>query len=123
VADAQRALADAVQNAADTQVSAADSITSAERGVESARLSSIDTTAKAATKADAYRAAVDKLTPSQRALYDSIAGPKGLTKAFKDWSTSLQPDVLPLFVRGINGAKNALPSLTPLVKAAADAVK
>ncbi len=122
VADAQRSLSDAVSNAANTQVQAAESITSAERGVESARLSSINTTAKAATKADEYRKALAKLTPSQRDLYDSIAGPQGLTKAFKDWSLSLQPDVLPLFTRGVDGMKNSLPGLSPLVKTAADAV-
>ncbi|MFF5537878.1 peptidoglycan DD-metalloendopeptidase family protein [Streptomyces cinerochromogenes] len=123
VADAQRALSDAVQSAADTQVQAADSIASAERGVASARLSSIDTTASATSKADAYREALAKLTPEQRDLYDSIAGPKGLTAAYKDWSKSVQPDVLPLFTRGVDGAKNSLPGLTPLVQNAADAVR
>ncbi|MFE0326330.1 peptidoglycan DD-metalloendopeptidase family protein [Streptomyces sp. NPDC058960] len=122
VADAQRRLADAVQNAADVQVQAADSIKSAERGVESARLSGINATQTATKQSDAYRAALAKLTPEQRKLFDSIAGPQGLTSAFKDWSKSLQPDVLPLFVRGIDAAKNSLPGLTPLVKTAADAV-
>ncbi|WP_405620237.1 peptidoglycan DD-metalloendopeptidase family protein [Streptomyces sp. NBC_00076] len=122
VSDAQRALADAVSSAADTQVQAADSIASAERGVESARLSSLDTTAKAVTKADEYRKALAKLTPEQRDLYDALVGPKGLTKAFKAWSAELQPDVLPLFTRGVNGAKNTLPGLSPLVVTAADAI-
>ncbi|SEC33492.1 hypothetical protein SAMN04490357_1748 [Streptomyces misionensis] len=122
VADAQRSVADAVRNAADTQVQAADSIASAERGVESARLSSMKTTSSATTKADAYRQALAKLTPEQRKLYDSIAGPQGLTSAFKAWSTSMQPAVLPLFVRGVEAAKGALPGLTPLVTAAADAI-
>ncbi|MEU0587993.1 transglycosylase SLT domain-containing protein [Streptomyces sp. NPDC006132] len=122
VSDAQRSLADAVTNAANTQVQAAESIESAERGVESARLSGINTTAQAATKADEYRQALAKLTPEQRALYDSIAGPKGLTAAFKEWSRELQPDVLPLFTRGVDGAKNSLPGLTPLVQNSADAV-
>ncbi|MGW1541043.1 peptidoglycan DD-metalloendopeptidase family protein [Streptomyces sp. NPDC002309] len=122
VADAQRRLADAVTNAADVQVQAAESIKSAERGVESARLSSIDTTAQAVTKADEYREALAKLTPAQRELYDSIAGPKGLIDAFKAWSKELQPDVLPIFTRMIDGAKNALPGLSPLVRTSADAV-
>jgi septal ring factor EnvC (AmiA/AmiB activator) len=122
VADAQRNLADAVQNAANTQVDAADSIASAERGVESARLSSSNATGTATTKADEYKRALAKLTPAQRDLYDSIAGPKGLTKALKDWSKELQPDVLLLFTRGVDGAKNSLPGLTPLVKTTADAV-
>jgi hypothetical protein len=122
IADAQRALADAVDSAATTQVQAAESIESAERGVESARLSSINTTAKAVTKADEYRKALADLTPEQRDLYDSVAGPKGLSAAFKAWSRDLQPDVLPLFTRGVNGAKNSLPTFTPLVQSAADAI-
>ncbi|WP_328337393.1 hypothetical protein [Streptomyces violaceus] len=111
-----------MNNAANTQVQAAESIASAERGVEAARLSSIDTTAKAASKADEYRQALAKLTPEQRALFDSIAGPRGLTAAFKEWSRELQPDVLPLFTRMVNGAKNSLPGLSPLVRNSADAV-
>ncbi|MEV4037725.1 peptidoglycan DD-metalloendopeptidase family protein [Streptomyces umbrinus] len=122
VADAQRNLSDAVTNAADAQVQAAESIASAERGVESARLSSIDTTSTATTKTDEYRKALAKLTPEQRDLFESIAGPKGLTKAFKDWSKELQPDVLPLFTRGVDGAKNTLPGLSPLVRNSADAI-
>ncbi|MGW5617526.1 peptidoglycan DD-metalloendopeptidase family protein [Streptomyces sp. NPDC003877] len=122
VSDAQRNLADAVGNAANTQVQAVESIASAERGVEAARLSGIDTTAKAASKADEYRQALAKLTPEQRDLYDSIAGPKGLTAAFKEWVRELQPDVLPLFARAVNGAKNSLPGLSPLVRNSADAV-
>ncbi|NEB32746.1 hypothetical protein G3I62_27250 [Streptomyces sp. SID14446] len=122
VADAQQGVSDAVASAADAQIQAAESITSAERGVASARLSSIDTTAKAVTKADEYRKALAKLTPEQRDLYDSIAGPKGLTTAFKAWSKELQPDVLPLFTRGVDGAKATLPGLSPLVRNAADAV-
>jgi septal ring factor EnvC (AmiA/AmiB activator) len=122
VADAQRSLSDAVTHAADAQVQAAESIASAERGVESARLSSIDTTAKAGAQAEAYRKALAKLTPEQRKLFDSIAGPKGLTAAFKAWSKELQPDTLPIFTRAVNGAKASLPGFTPLVRTAADAI-
>ncbi|MGZ3097917.1 peptidoglycan DD-metalloendopeptidase family protein [Streptomyces sp. H72] len=122
VADAQRAMSDAVQNAADAQVQAAESIATAERGVESARLSSIDTTAQAASKADGYREALAKLTPAQRDLYDSLAGPDGLIPAYKEWAKSLAPDVLPLFTRMVDGAKRSLPGLTPLVRNSADAV-
>ncbi|WP_432158640.1 peptidoglycan DD-metalloendopeptidase family protein, partial [Streptomyces sp. bgisy153] len=122
VADAQRAVSDAVENAANTQVQAAESIASAERGVESARLSAARATATGTTKADEYRQALAKLTPEQRALYDALAGPTGLTAAFKAWSKELQPDVLPLFTRGVNGAKSSLPTFTPLVLAAADAI-
>ncbi|MFF1684506.1 MULTISPECIES: peptidoglycan DD-metalloendopeptidase family protein [unclassified Streptomyces] len=123
VADAQRGLSDAVQNAANAQVQASEQIKSAERGVESARLSGIDTTAKAMSAQEKYRKALANMTPAQRKLYDSIAGPKGLKAAFKDWSTSLQPDVLPIFTRGVDGMKNSLPGLTPLVKNSSKAVR
>ncbi|MBT2412640.1 peptidoglycan DD-metalloendopeptidase family protein [Streptomyces sp. ISL-12] len=123
VADAQRALADAVDGAAQTQTQAAESIETAERGVESARLSAVDATAQAVTKADEYREALAGMTPAQRELYDSLAGPQGLIGAFKAWSTSLQPDVLPLFTQMVDGATNSLPGLTPLVQNSADAVQ
>lgn len=122
VSDAQRALSDAVASAADTQIEAAESIEAAERGVESARLSGMSATSGAISKSEEYRKALGKLTPEQRDLFDSIAGPKGLTKAFKDWSKELQPDVLPLFTRGVDGAKRTLPGLTPLVRTSTDAL-
>ncbi|WP_327379443.1 peptidoglycan DD-metalloendopeptidase family protein [Streptomyces sp. NBC_01212] len=123
VADAQRGVADAIESAAAAQVSAAESIESAERGVESARLSGIDTTTKAVTKSDEYRKALAKLTPEGRALFNAIAGPSGITVAFKAWSRELQPEVLPLFTRGVDGAKASLPGLTPLVLGAAAGIE
>ncbi|OKH91505.1 M23 family metallopeptidase [Streptomyces uncialis] len=122
VADAQRAVADAVARAAEVQVESAERIESAERGIESARAAGIDTTVRAATAQDKYRDALAKLSPAQRELYDSIAGPDGLSAAFTDWQTELQPDVLPIFTRGVKGAKGALPGLTTLVKNSAGAV-
>ncbi|XIG78299.1 hypothetical protein C1N81_37115 [Streptomyces sp. SGAir0957] len=122
VADAQRAVADAVTNASNAQVQAAEQVASAERGIESARLSSVNTTAQAVTKSDEYQRALAKLTPAQRDLYDSIAGPKGLKSAFDVWQRSLQPRVLPIFTRAVDGLKNALPGLSPLVTNTADAV-
>ncbi|MFJ5103181.1 peptidoglycan DD-metalloendopeptidase family protein [Streptomyces sp. NPDC088554] len=119
VVEAQRGLADAVENAANAQVSAAESIAAAERGVESARLSSIDTTSKSISKQDEYRKALAKLSPEARDLYDAFAGPRGLKDAFLDWSAELQPEVLPLFTRGVDSAKRSLPGLTPLVEGAA----
>ncbi|MFD7646350.1 peptidoglycan DD-metalloendopeptidase family protein [Streptomyces albidoflavus] len=123
VSDAQRRLSDAVQSAADAQVNAAESIASAERGVESARLSGIDTTAKSASAQDEYRKALAKLTPAQRDLYEALEGPKGLKAAFSDWHKELQKDVLPIFTRAVEGAKNSLPGLTPLVKNSSKAVR
>ncbi|MCX4825122.1 peptidoglycan DD-metalloendopeptidase family protein [Streptomyces sp. NBC_01142] len=123
VADAQRGVADAVRGVADAQISAAESIESAERGLASARLSGIDTTSKAITKQDEYRKALAKLSPAQRDLYDSIAGPKGIKSAFDSWQKSLQPHVLPLFTRGVDGAKASLPGLRPLVIGAAAGIQ
>ncbi len=122
VADAQRKVKDAVRGVAEAQVQAAESIEAAERGVESARLSGVDTTAKAASKTDDYRKALQKLSPAQRDLFDAIAGPKGLTSAYKEWAKSVEPDVLPIFTRAVTGAKNSLPGLTPLVRESARAV-
>ncbi|MFJ9110472.1 hypothetical protein [Streptomyces sp. NPDC102283] len=122
VADAQDRVADASRAAAEAQVSAAESVANAERALASARLSSTASVATARTKADEYREALAKLTGPQRDLFESIAGPSGLKKAFDDWSLSLQPEVLPIFTRMVNGAKNALPGLTPLVLGAADGI-
>ncbi|MGW1270719.1 peptidoglycan DD-metalloendopeptidase family protein, partial [Streptomyces sp. NPDC002491] len=123
VSDQSRAVADAQAKVRDAQIQGAEAIASAERGLQAARLSSIDTTAKSATAADTYRKALAKLTPEQRDLYESLAGPKGLKQAFSGWSKDLQPDVLPLFTRAVDGAKRALPGLTPLVRETASGVK
>lgn len=123
VADQSRAVADAQAKVRDAQVQGAQAIASAERGLQAARLSSIDTTAKAVTKADEYRKALAKLTPEQRGLYDALVGPHGLKQAFAGWSKGLQPDVLPIFTRAVDGAKRALPGLSPLVRETASGVK
>ncbi|MET7756794.1 peptidoglycan DD-metalloendopeptidase family protein [Streptomyces sp. NPDC005389] len=123
LADAQRRVADAVENSANTQVAALEAIASAERGVASARLSGASATSTAITKAQVYERALAKLTPAQRDLFDSIAGPKGIKTAFKDWSETLQPHVLPIFTRGVDGAKASLPGFTPLVIGAASAIQ
>ncbi|MFB6828119.1 peptidoglycan DD-metalloendopeptidase family protein [Streptomyces hydrogenans] len=120
LADAQRRVADAVDRSAEAQVSAAESIASAERSLESARLSSSSATSTAIDKQAAYREELAKLTPAQRDLFDSV---NGLKDAFKEWHTNLQPEVLGIFTRMVDGAKNALPGFTPLVKGAADGVK
>ncbi|MFF7194516.1 transglycosylase SLT domain-containing protein [Streptomyces sp. NPDC008079] len=122
VADAQKREADAYRNAANVRANAADSIVSAERGIASARLSASKVTVDATTKEDLLQKALAKLTPAGRDLYDAIAGPRGLKVAFTAWSNSLQPQVLPLFTRGVDSAKATLPGLTPLVLSAADGI-
>ncbi|MEU0159865.1 peptidoglycan DD-metalloendopeptidase family protein [Streptomyces sp. NPDC006261] len=122
VADAQRGVSDAVRAAAEAQVSAAEQIASAERGLQSARLSGIDTTTKSVTKADEYRNALAKLTPESRQLFNAISGSGGLVEAFKAWSKELSPAVVPLFTRGVVSLKDSLPGLTPLAEGAAKGI-
>ncbi|MFE9828494.1 hypothetical protein ACFYPK_07490 [Streptomyces halstedii] len=122
VADAQARVADATRNVANAQASAADSIASAQRSIQSATATTTSTTAAATTQQDAYREALADMTPAARGLFDAIAGPSGLTAAFTAWSRSLQPHVLPLFTRAVDGAKASLPGLTPLVLGASAGV-
>lgn len=137
IAEAQSKLADAQKNVATVQQqgaeavtkaqqavvaaqqSAADSVTSAQRQIESAQLSAAGATDQAATAQNAYRAALAKLTPSARKTFDAFVN---LKSAFKAWSTSLQPAIMPIFTRALVGMKNSLPGLTPLVLAAAKAI-
>ncbi|MET9638078.1 peptidoglycan DD-metalloendopeptidase family protein [Streptomyces virginiae] len=118
-ADQSAALVRAQQAVAEAHVKAAEQITAAERGIESARLSASKVTGGATSKTDAYQEALSKLSPVQRELFESIAGPQGLKAAYAEWQKSLQPATVPLFTRAVNGAKGALPGLTNLVLAAA----
>ncbi|MCY0926219.1 peptidoglycan DD-metalloendopeptidase family protein [Streptomyces sp. H27-H1] len=129
VTEAQRATTDqaaalvkAQKAVAEAHVKAAEAITTAERGIAAARLSASKVTDTATSKTDAYEAALAKLTPSQRKLFDSIAGPQGLKAAYTEWQKSLQPQTLPIFTRGVDSAKASLPGLTGLVLAAARGV-
>ncbi|MFI2213031.1 peptidoglycan DD-metalloendopeptidase family protein [Streptomyces sp. NPDC020141] len=117
--DGARSVQRAQESLVAAQESAADSIASAQRQIASAQRETVTATSQAATAQDRHREAVAKLTPAQRDLYDSIAGPAGLKSAFDVWQKSLQPEVLPLFTRGVEAATRALPSLTPLVLGAA----
>ncbi|WP_406864001.1 peptidoglycan DD-metalloendopeptidase family protein [Streptomyces sp. HUAS MG47] len=117
------ALAKAQRAVATAHLQAADAIKSAERGIAAARLSSARVTQTSTSKAEEHRKALAKLTPEQRELYDSIAGPKGIKSAFADWQKTLQPHTLPIFTRGVEGAKSSLPGLTPLVIGAATAIQ
>ena len=123
VAKAQRDGAEAVARAqeslAEARISAAEQIASAERQVESAQLSQAGAADQAAVAQAKYQAALDKLSPSARGTFDAI---ERLREAFRGWSESLQPRVMPLFTRAIDGLRRSLPSLTPFVEEAADAV-
>ncbi|MFD6365214.1 hypothetical protein ACFWFX_36075, partial [Streptomyces roseolus] len=118
--EAQRRVADAVDRASEAQISAAEGIASAERSLASARLSSSSATSTAIDKQATYREELAKLTPAQRDLFDSV---NVLKDVFKEWQTGLQPEVLGIFTRMVDGAARALPSFTPLVLGAAAGVQ
>ncbi|MGX1244857.1 phage-related protein [Streptomyces pseudovenezuelae] len=137
IADAQQKLSEAQKNVAETQragaeniaraqervvqaqQSGADSIASAQRQIASASQSAAGGIDQAAIAQAKYQVALDKLTPSARATLNAFVG---LRDAFSAWSRALQPAVMPIFTRALNGLKNSLPGLTPFVLAAAKAI-
>lgn len=119
VADAQQAVVKAQENVARVSAQAADSIASAQRQIASASASAAGGVDQAAIAQAKYQAALDKLTPSARGTFDAF---QSLRTAFKGWSEALQPAVMPIFTRALEGIRNSLPGLTPFVLAAADAI-
>ncbi|MEE1813565.1 hypothetical protein PUR59_00670, partial [Streptomyces sp. SP18ES09] len=121
--DGARAVARAQDSLVAAQESAADSIASAQRQIASAQQSAASTTAggldQAALAQAKYQSALAKLTPAARETFNAFIS---LRSAFKAWSESLQPQVMPIFTRALNGLKASLPGLTPFVVAAADAI-
>ncbi|MGW4223042.1 hypothetical protein ACWEG1_06245 [Streptomyces bauhiniae] len=123
VAETQRAGAESIARAQErvvqAQQSATDSITSAQRQIASASLSAAGGVDQAAIAQAKYQAELAKLSPAARATMNAYLG---LRNAFSAWSESLQPAVMPIFTRALDGIRRALPILTPFVLAAADAV-
>ncbi|WHM30175.1 hypothetical protein OH540_09085 [Streptomyces sp. BPPL-273] len=117
--DGARSVARAQESLVAAQESAADSIASAQRQIASASQSAAGGVDQAAIAQAKYEAELAKLTPAARETYEAVLG---LKDAFSAWSKSLQPAIMPIFTRAINGLKNALPGLTPFVLAAADAI-
>jgi len=119
VADAQQRVSEATANVAVAQQNAADAVASAQRQVQSASMSAAGGVDQAAVAQAKYQAELAKLTPSARATLNAFLD---LRTAFGAWSKSLQPQVMPIFTRALNGIRKALPALTPFVKSAADAI-
>ncbi|MDX5563771.1 hypothetical protein PYK79_10950 [Streptomyces sp. ID05-04B] len=119
VAEAQRRVGEATANVAVAQQNAADSVASAQRQIQSASLSAAGGVDQAAIAQAKYQAELAKLTPAARATMTAYLG---LRDAFSSWSKALQPAVMPIFTRALNGMKASLPGLTPLAKGAADAI-
>jgi hypothetical protein len=120
VADAQQRVGEATANVAVAQQNAADAVASAQRQIESASISAAGGVDQAAVAQAKYEAELAKLTPSARETFDAFLN---LRTAFSAWSKALQPAVMPLFTRALNGLKNSLPGLTPFVTAAANAIQ
>ena len=119
VADAQQKVSDATANVAVAQQNAADAVASAQRQIQSASVSAAGGVDQAAIAQAKYQAELAKLSPAARATMTAYLG---LRDAFSAWSKSLQPAVMPIFTRALNGLKASLPGLTPFVLAAAKAV-
>lgn len=120
IAAAQQRVSEATANVAVAQQNAADAVASAQRQIESASLSAAGGVDQAAIAQAKYQAELAKLTPSARETFNAFVG---LRTAFGAWSKSLQPDVMPIFTRALVALRNTLPTLTPFVKGAADAIK
>lgn len=119
VAQAQQRVSEATANVAVAQQSAADAVASAQRQIESASLSAAGSVDQAAIAQAKYQAELAKLSPAARETMKAYTGLRDATSA---WSKSLQPQVMPIFTRALNGMKNSLPGLTPFVVAAAQAI-
>ncbi|MEV5441416.1 hypothetical protein AB0N23_02530 [Streptomyces sp. NPDC052644] len=119
IAEAQQRIVDASANVAVVQQQAADSIASAQRQVASASLSAASGMDAAAQAQAKYQAALAKMTPATRGTFDAFVR---LRSAFSDWSRSLQPAVMPIFTRALDGIRRSLPGLTPFVLSAAEAI-
>lgn len=119
VAQAQERVGEATANVAQAQQSAAEAVANAQRQIASASLSAAGGVDQAAIAQAKYKAALAKMTPAARQTFDAFMS---LRTAFGAWSRSLQPAVMPIFTRALNGIKNSLPGLTPFVLAAAKAI-
>ncbi|MFI8206902.1 hypothetical protein [Streptomyces sp. NPDC085937] len=120
ISEAQQRIADAQQGVADAQVQAAEQAAAAQRQLAQAQQAGAGTVDQAAIAQAKYRAELAKLSPAAR---QTMLAYTGLRDAFGEWSRSLQPAVMPIFTRALNGLKNSLPGLTPFVLEAADAIK
>ena len=112
LADAQETMARKKQVAADLEAKGSDLAEKAQKAYTTSRLAAVD-----AEKAyDRQTKGLPKAT-SEAAL--SLAK---LKLAHEKWSASLAGDTMPVFTRGLDMARQALPLLTPLVKTAGGAL-
>lgn len=86
-----------------------------------AALQKAKTATDAAREADAmYQAKLAEMTPATRETAKAFVR---LKEDFGKWSDSLSGDTMPIFTRGINALRDALPKLTPFVRMASTQIK
>ena len=119
VAEAQQRVSEATASVAVAQQNAADAVASAQRQIQSASMSTAGGVDQAAIAQAKYQAELAKLTPAARTTMNAYTN---LKTAFGEWSKSLQPAVMPIFTRALDGMRRALPGLTPFVLDAASAI-
>lgn len=96
-----------------------ESVTNAWTLYDTAQKAAVQGGAQAAKAQHDYTQAMAQMTPATRATAREFIG---LRRDFSTWSDSLSSTTMPIFTRGIQALRGALPSLTPLVKAAGGAI-
>ncbi|WP_328494102.1 hypothetical protein OHS59_16205 [Streptomyces sp. NBC_00414] len=82
---------------------------------EEAQKAAADGAADATQKQQAYEKALAKLPPATR---DTATALSALKTEHKEWSDSLASSTMPVYTKGINMLRSALPKLTPFVRIA-----
>lgn len=112
LADAQENMARKKQLADDLAAKGSDLAEKAQKAYTSSRLAA----------ADAEKAYQRQTQHMPKETADAALALAKLKAAHQEWSASLAKDTMPLFTKGLDAARKALPYLTPLVKTTAHAL-
>lgn len=112
LADAQENMARKKQLADDLAAKGSDLAEKAQKAYTSSRLAA----------ADAEKAYQRQTQHMPKETADAALALAKLKTAHQEWSASLAKDTMPLFTKGLDAARKALPYLTPLVKTTAHAL-
>ncbi|MEV0183806.1 hypothetical protein AB0I54_31660 [Streptomyces sp. NPDC050625] len=118
-AAAAKKLADAQENMA-RKKQLADQL--AAKGSDLAKKAQSAYTSSRLAAADAEKAYERQTKGMPKATADASLALAKLKTAHEKWSASLAKDTMPIFTKGLDGARKALPYLTPLVKTASHAL-
>lgn len=112
LADAQETAARKKQVAAALEAKGSDLTKKAQTAYTSARMAAVD----------AEKAYARQTKGMPKATADAALSLAKLKSAHEKWSASLAKDTMPIFTKGLDAARKALPLLTPLVKTTAQAL-